>query len=666
MIDKKGKIKLLVSVFIIVLIGMFLFLSAVNTNTKTYDDINKVVTIKSSSGEILSDITLNTPQVFSVIRGNDRKVAEFTIDNKLTSQSISSVLENLDFYNVKDSMKKFDRQFTYKYKNSLGFKTVNDYETVCVDKTSQNGTISKDCSQVLTGTHQEEMFGWANLNSLGEIPSGKTTIGIFTDVYPNERVEWVPTFLGVEVNEWAEWTESLNTDLQAYYKLDRASGVVLDSLGINNGTNNNSLRNVTGIIDRAFEFNGVNTSVDFASNTSIDDIFDGGGTISLWMNSTYPGHKRMLDKSNNDAFTEGFSFYAAGSVNDVYGILFGKGFSSTRGIWQQTTDNINNGVWTHVVITYNSNSTSNVPIVYVNGSSVAMTTELTPVGTTKSDATFNLLMGKSSVADYFTGTIDEVGIWNRTLNSSEISDLFNNGNGITYTNVFQKPPTTPVQSFPANNSNFAIGSFINFTWSNSTDPNGDTITYDLEIYNESDMAAANLIHSNTSITEGSDPTFININLSVYTTTNDVYYWRVRANDSTEVSNWSDTWQFQYASWDITFNLTDGDTGAVIDTTQGGEDFDIVCNNGFSATDAKNNDVHTNFGSGVVECTFSNLFSDGRNYFDKTINITADNDNQVIEIPMSRENTMTKEEHDWLEAIHNCMINGVGCASWTLN
>jgi hypothetical protein len=33
---------------------------------------------------------------------------------------------------------------------------------------------------------------------------------------------------------------------------------------------------------------------------------------------------------------------------------------------------------------------------------------------------------------FFDGTIDEVGIWNRSLSSSEVSELYNGGSGASY------------------------------------------------------------------------------------------------------------------------------------------------------------------------------------------------------------------------------------------
>ncbi|MCH7850625.1 MAG: hypothetical protein IH845_03215 [Nanoarchaeota archaeon] len=206
-----------------------------------------------------------------------------------------------------------------------------------------------------------------------------------------------------------------------------------------------------------------------------------------------------------------------------------------------------------------------------------------------------------------------------------------------------------------------MNSTITFSWNNSIDIDGDTITYDLEIYNESDMAAANLVHSNTSIAEGTDPTSINITLSDYTTTDDDYYWRVRANDSVLASDWSVTRQFQYANWTITFNLTDSFGGLQIDTS-GQKSFDVSCDNGFSDANVENPYTSIpadSFAAGTWECTFSDLIG----YFDKTQNIVADSD-KTIEISMQAEDSLTPEEHGWLEELYDCVING-NCDAYDL-
>jgi len=435
--NKRGKITLFVLITSIILVGFFsfYFVLAQSENTKTYDSVNKVVTIKSSSGSVISDITLNTPQVFNVIRGNDRKVAEFTIDNKISSQQTSSVLEKLDFYDVKNNMQKFNRHFEYKYKNSLGFETVNDYETVCVDgeKTS-NGTILQDCSQVLTGTHQEEIFEWVNLNDLGQIPSGKTTIGIFTDVLPNERIEWVPTMLGVEITEWAEWAESLNNSILAYWKLDEQDtsgfGVIFDELNSYNGTNNNSV-NTTGKINTAYNFT-TSQNIDMGINSNLSLTGD-NYTISLWVNTIVnSGTQRMLGTDDGVGTGGGYSIMFDGT-NTMIWVANNAGSHAMITTYTPPTN-----TWVFLTFVFEKGVQRKF---YVNGN----------VFENSSDYNFNLAdegndpfwIGNIPVHNqFFKGKIDEVAIWSRALNSSEISDLHNNGEGLSYGQIEETPPTT--------------------------------------------------------------------------------------------------------------------------------------------------------------------------------------------------------------------------------
>ena len=532
--DKKGKIKLLVSVSVVALIGMFLFLSAVpTTNVKEYDSVNKVITIKDSSGVVISDITLNTPLNYIVPRGY-QKVAEFTIDNKLSSQTISSVLENLEFYDVDNGMQKFVRVFDYKYEKNLGFETVNDYGTVCVEETSANGTVSNVCNQVITGTHQEEIFGWTNLNSLGEIPTGKIKIGVFTNVEKGDVVEWVPTFLGVEVSEWAVWTEDLNVDLVAYYKMDEASGTIIDSLGSTNGIPTQIGYGATGILGTGLSFN----SSSFINITGMTST-SGNYTFSFWANPSSSTNERYIVDSQT-----GRLIPALAGSSDV--------ISFWDGTWRSFGVTATQGTLKHYIFAFDGSAGK--ATLFIDGTKQA--TEPTYVA--KNIGGFvSIGANYANAGSHYLGVLDELGIWNRTLTSSEISDLYNGGSGITYTNDFP-------------------------------------------------------------------------------------------------------------DWNITFNLTDSVTGVQIDTSSPQDNFDISCDNGFNVTGVENDPyLATNFGKGIVECTFFGLTTDSGStkYFDETLNVTADS-NKTIEVSMSPKDALTQEEHDWLElvpAIHDCIINGIGCA-----
>lgn len=221
------------------------------------------------------------------------------------------------------------------------------------------------------------------------------------------------------------------------------------------------------------------------------------------------------------------------------------------------------------------------------------------------------------------------------LNSSEQSFI-----------VANQIPSAPTLSKPANNSGVALGSPVpEFNWSvtdEDDEDNESVITYTFEIY-----YLNNTPYNQTTIPNNyTTPT-------LPTTFDQVYHWRVQANDSYNVSAWSVNYTFQYANWTIIFNLTDSYTGEQIDTSSPQKHFDISCDNGFSIIDVNNPYTATDaFAPGTWECTFSGLAE----YFDETQNITADNDT-TIEVPMSEAKQMTIEEHTWLEWLYNCWHSG---------
>ncbi len=433
------------SVFLMVTISSFAF-----DDFKDYDENLKTYSLDNffGFGKHIADLELKTPQDFKVPRGYG-KVAEIQIDNG--EFDYNKIINGIELYNIREDMKELIRDVDYKYKTII---QVPRYETVCDESFSGNGTIiNSNCRQEQAGLKNK--IEWLDFTKNSLLKGENITLGIFTEVKKGDKVEWILNVYGNErLTAWAVWTESLDVGLISYYALNQTSGAVIDSRGSNDGTNDGATRGVEGIINNSFDFDGVDDSVNFGNDTSINNIFDNGGSISVWINATNPGSGRIFDKSNSDAFTEGFAFFPSTSTSGVYGLNFGKGFSGTRGVWSSTTKNINDDTWTHVVLTYDASSTTNDPILYVNGSSVAITESSTPVGTTASDAGFNLLMGRLSTAatDFFPGRIDEVGIWNRTLNASEVLNLFNNGNGL---NFFIRGPTitlnSPVDNFNSTN-----------------------------------------------------------------------------------------------------------------------------------------------------------------------------------------------------------------------
>jgi len=175
-------------------------------------------------------------------------------------------------------------------------------------------------------------------------------------------------------------------------------------------------------IGSALFFNGVNDNINCGHDVSIENIFNGGGTLSCWLNIETVGKDSMgavLDKS-------------AGWRLTCYGNTSTMSFQSicnpSNGVW---LFNIPLG-WFHLAITYDKNSVSNNPIVYINSQSVTVYKVITPSGTGMSDSGKDLYIGDNQYKNKaFNGYIDDLRLYSNKLTSGEIFDIWTNTNAFT-------------------------------------------------------------------------------------------------------------------------------------------------------------------------------------------------------------------------------------------
>src|SRR3989344_3795196 len=98
-------------------------------------------------------------------------------------------------------------------------------------------------------------------------------------------------------------------------------------------------------------------------------------------------------------------------------------------------------------------------------------------------------------------------------------------------NAVNDAPDIPILNLPENNTQIETDILtVELNWSNSTDIEGDALTYYLEIWNES--SATNIMYVNSSITETDNTTE---DLVTFPNETKDYFWRVLANDGTDNS-----------------------------------------------------------------------------------------------------------------------------------
>ena len=203
-------------------------------------------------------------------------------------------------------------------------------------------------------------------------------------------------------------------------------------------------------------------------------------------------------------------------------------------------------------------------------------------------------------------------------------------------------PTQPSLLSPANNTGYEV--LPNFDWINSTDAEGDPITYNFQISNVSDFSSTEYVNSGIAET-GSPTTEFAANIlsgsNITLVRDGTYFWRVLASDGNLNSSWSEVRYFGYGLYNITFNLTDSSTGEQIltdGTNCGGGlcDFDITCNNGYTATGVENPyEAGDAFALGPQLCDLTAIVgkigSNGtrQQFQDTAIEFTATSNSQLI-------------------------------------
>lgn len=201
-----------------------------------------------------------------------------------------------------------------------------------------------------------------------------------------------------------------------YYKLDNVN----DYLGNNNLTNEKDQFSGTdyvlfqaGKINNGARFNGANLLTH--SNISALNFGTGDFTISFWI--------KPVDTTQNNAgiisqFTSdhGFALRYSGTSKKLT-------FQTER-ISYSTDTTVPAGEWTY----YTIRRISGVLQWYKNSSTDCI--EWDNTNDVHSTAPFRI--GRWLTATYYyTGDLDEIGIWNRALTTDEIALLYNSGNGLT-------------------------------------------------------------------------------------------------------------------------------------------------------------------------------------------------------------------------------------------
>lgn len=181
-----------------------------------------------------------------------------------------------------------------------------------------------------------------------------------------------------------------------------------------------------GLSPLQIEFNGgaATDSIDYGPVTRANDLTN--KTIAVWIYPDSGATGSDIIMANLRGFG-GWHLYINHTVTSLY---FTQAFDGVNdGYWNSPAGTPSLGARSLIVVTYNSSSTTNDPIIYINGSSVSVTEAVTPVGTVKTELGAVLTIGNNS-STYgfaFDGKIFDPRVYNRILSAAEVTTLYNSG-----------------------------------------------------------------------------------------------------------------------------------------------------------------------------------------------------------------------------------------------
>ena len=225
---------------------------------------------------------------------------------------------------------------------------------------------------------------------------------------------------------------ALTDGLVAYWKFD---GDAVDAVNAYNGTVYGATNGVAyGKINQGYYFDGSNDYIDIGTQLR-GVIGNHNFSIGGWFkcddnndNHRFYGHSEHLNDSKVNIYAkttnQKFRFHMVRSVS-----------GSDTGIDIETTSTIDFTNYHHIVVVVNGGTTVTASDIKIYVDNVDMPTTIVCDNDTLSglDPFYkNFVFGTYYSGYYWKGSMDEQFIYSRALSSSEMSELYNSGEGLQY------------------------------------------------------------------------------------------------------------------------------------------------------------------------------------------------------------------------------------------
>ncbi len=274
----------------------------------------------------------------------------------------------------------------------------------------------------------------------------RTQSQVLADFNGRGNAKGAAAVMGVGINNQFS---ALNQGLVGYWKMDEATwsgtlGEVKDSSGNgNNGqaqgpTNSKAYPGSPSKFGSAGQFDGIDNYVSIPDSSSLD--ISSAFSIAFWIKYTSSVNQVIFEKNGNSGYS--VQLFGGKPIINV------GGYGSAQSTWAASS--WNDGNWHHVVFVV-SKFAVGAGKVYVDG--VDNTGSNDSAGTPSYGSGTSLYIGGRTGTFVYSGSLDEVRIYNRALSPADVQNLYNYAPGpVAYYN-FEEGSGSSVNDKSGNGNN---------------------------------------------------------------------------------------------------------------------------------------------------------------------------------------------------------------------
>jgi len=224
----------------------------------------------------------------------------------------------------------------------------------------------------------------------------------------------------------------LSENLISVWEFDETSGTTAnDSHGSNDGVIGVNTDFVTGKVNGAFELRGAGANV-IVDNPTMS--FTNAMTINTWVNFNYESSQQhvidLITEDETGGDSARLAIYTPSQDNTGFFAFMTIGNNSTTSGNVNSNLSVSTNTWHMVTCVLDPLQT--YPQIYVNGVDATDTTGRVAFTGSGTYTVYQITMGEVYQQTISDCILDQVAVWDRALTSTEISALYNSGNGLAY------------------------------------------------------------------------------------------------------------------------------------------------------------------------------------------------------------------------------------------